>query len=139
VTLTWDLQDFTPSPKDVEGLAANQKLVFLGKVQDFGEPLSAAQAEKMGDVYGFLSSQNVELKAAYFHIALQSKVTSTYPLVAQLLGEVGRMKFVRPLFRSLNKVDRELALKTFEKNKDFYHPICRAMVEKDLGVAAEAK
>jgi len=25
-----------------------------------------------------------------------------------------------------------LAVKTFEKNRDFYHPICRAMVEKDL-------
>jgi leukotriene-A4 hydrolase len=51
-----------------------------------------------------------------------------------LLGKVGRMKFVRPLFRSLNKVDRSLALETFAKNKDFYHPICRGMVEKDLGV-----
>lgn len=41
---------------------------------------------------------------------------------------------MRPLFRGLNKVDRELALKTFEKNRDFYHPICRAMVAKDLGL-----
>ena len=35
-------------------------------------------------------------------------------------------------FKELNAVDRELAVKTFEKNRDFYHPICRAMVEKDL-------
>ena len=35
-------------------------------------------------------------------------------------------------YRRLNEVDRELAVRTFEKNKDFYHPICRAMVEKDL-------
>jgi leukotriene-A4 hydrolase len=45
------------------------------------------------------------------------------------------MKFVRPLFRALNDVDRKLAVKTFEKNRDFYHPICRGMVEKDLGLA----
>jgi leukotriene-A4 hydrolase len=32
----------------------------------------------------------------------------------------------------LNEADRDLAVKTFEKNKDFYHPICRQMVEKDL-------
>lgn len=44
------------------------------------------------------------------------------------------MKYVRPLFRALNKVDRSLALETFAKNKDFYHPICKGMVEKDLGV-----
>lgn len=128
-------QSFKPSPKDVEDLSANQKLVFLGKVQGFEEPLSAERAEKMGEVYDFLKSKNVEIKSAYFAIALRSKVTSTYSLVAEVLGEVGRMKFVRPLFRSLNKVDRELALKTYEKNRDFYHPICRAMVAKDLGVS----
>lgn len=132
-------KDFTPSAKDVTGLTANQKLVFLGTVQDFEEPLFAAQAAKMGETYEFLNSNNVELKSAYFAIALRSKVTTAYPLVAELLGQVGRMKFVRPLFRSLNKVDRELALATFAKNKEFYHPICRAMVEKDLGVAGEAK
>jgi len=42
------------------------------------------------------------------------------------------MKFVRPLFKQLNEANRALAMETFEKNKDFYHPICRAMVEKDL-------
>lgn len=41
---------------------------------------------------------------------------------------------MRPLFRGLNKADRGLALETFEKNREFYHPICRAMVAKDLGV-----
>ena len=35
-------------------------------------------------------------------------------------------------YRLLNEADRELALETFEKNKDYYHPICRDMVQKDL-------
>lgn len=35
-------------------------------------------------------------------------------------------------FKQLAEVDRDLAVETFEKNKDFYHPICRAMLEKDL-------
>lgn len=133
--LTCPNQTFTPASKDVEGWSANQKLVFLGSVQDFEQPLSAEHAQKMGDAYDLYETKNVELKAAYFAITLRSKVTATYQAVADLLGEVGRMKFVRPLFRSLNKVDRDLALKTFEKNKDFYHPICKAMVEKDLGLA----
>jgi leukotriene-A4 hydrolase len=36
------------------------------------------------------------------------------------------------MFRLLNEADRDLAVSTFEKNKEFYHPICRQMVEKDL-------
>lgn len=42
------------------------------------------------------------------------------------------MKFVRPLYRQLAMCDRKLAKETFEKNRDFYHPICRGLVEKDL-------
>lgn len=88
----------------------------------------------MGKVYALAGSQNVELKAAYYQIAMKAKDTSSYPGVAELLGNVGRMKFVRTLFRTLNKVDRDLAVQTFEKNRDFYHPICRQLVEKDLGL-----
>ncbi len=35
-------------------------------------------------------------------------------------------------YRLLNEANRALAVETFEKNKDFYHPICRNLVEKDL-------
>ena len=47
-------------------------------------------------------------------------------------GELLTCAWSRCRFRQLNEVDRELAVETFEKNKDFYHPICRGLVEKDL-------
>lgn len=132
----WKDPNFKPSPKDVAHLSANQKLVFLGQIQAFAEPLDAARAETLGEVYELMASKNVEVKSAYFEVSLKCQAAKTYPLVAELLGQVGRMKFVRPLFQALNKVDRELALQTFERNREFYHPICRAMVAKDLGVTA---
>ncbi|KAL2136393.1 hypothetical protein VTI74DRAFT_4037 [Chaetomium olivicolor] len=134
----WKAKDYSPSPSDTSSWTGNQVLVFLNAVQDFEEPLTVEQSQNLGKVYGLAESKNAELKSAYYHIAMKAKDTSSYPGVAALLSNVGRMKFVRPLFRSLNKVDRELALKTFEKNRDFYHPICRQLVEKDLGLA-EAK
>ncbi len=111
----------------------NQKLVFLEAVQQQGT-LGAERAQLLGRVYDLETSQNVELKAAYYIIALRAEDTAAYSGTAKLLGQVGRMKFVRPLYRELNRVDRPIALATFDKNKDFYHPICRGMVEKDLGI-----
>lgn len=35
-------------------------------------------------------------------------------------------------YRLLNEADRALAVQTFEENKEFYHPICKNLVEKDL-------
>lgn len=86
----------------------------------------------MGSVYSFASSQNVELVARFFGLGLKAKAESVYKPTAELLGKVGRMKFVRPLYRGLVEVDRALAVSTFEKNREFYHPICRGLVEKDL-------
>ncbi|KAL2758069.1 hypothetical protein ACRALDRAFT_1055092 [Sodiomyces alcalophilus JCM 7366] len=130
----WKNKDFEPSPKDVEDFTGNQKLVFLEALEKFEEPLTPEKSEVLGKVYGLASSKNAEIKSAYYKVALQVRDTSCYQGVAEHLGQVGRMKFVRPLFRALNKVDRDLALKTLEKNRDFYHPICKALVEKDLGV-----
>ncbi|KAK4148073.1 peptidase family M1-domain-containing protein [Dichotomopilus funicola] len=130
----WKSKEYSPSASDTASWTGNQVLVFLNAVQDFEEPLTVEQAQNMGRVYGLVDSKNVELKAAYYQIAMRAKDTSAYPGVATLLGNVGRMKFVRTLFRTLNKVDRDLAVKTFKENKNFYHPICRQLVEKDLGL-----
>lgn len=124
--------DFTPHASDIDGWVGNQTVVFLERVQKFSKPLRKEDVEAMGKAYGFAKSQNVEIVSRYFIIGLKAKDTAVYEPTAALLGKVGRMKFVRPMFRHLNTVDRDLAVKTFEKNKDFYHPICRAMVEKDL-------
>lgn len=86
----------------------------------------------MGSAYKLTETKNVELSQRYFCIGLKAGDKSVYHPAADLLGQVGRMKFVRPLYRDLMRVDRELAERTFEKNRDFYHPICRGMVEKDL-------
>lgn len=55
------------------------------------------------------------------------------------LGAVGRMKYLRPLYRALVKSGqsgRDAALAAFEANKDKYHPIARKMAAADLGVEA---
>jgi leukotriene-A4 hydrolase len=115
-------------------LTANQIVVFLERVQLFETPLTPAQSQAMGKAYSLGTSRNVELSSRYFGIGLTARDETVYHPTADLLGKVGRMKFVRPLYRKLEKADRKLALETFEKHKDFYHPICKAQVEKDLGV-----
>ncbi|RDA93652.1 hypothetical protein CP533_4865 [Ophiocordyceps camponoti-saundersi (nom. inval.)] len=129
----WGDDSFEPKAKDVEDLTANQKLVFLDNVQQ-AAPLSPERAQLLGKVYDFITTKNAELKTAYYLVALKARDPTCVYGVAELLGAVGRMKFVRPLFRELNKFKRQFALDTFARNKNFYHPICRGMVEKDLGI-----
>ena len=116
---------FAPKKSDIEGWTANQSNVFLERLQAFSESFTPEDVHVLGDAYGYTTTKNIEVTSRFYTIGLRAKAQETYQPTAELLGKIGRMKFVRPLFRLLEKVDRDLALKTFEKNRDFYHPICR--------------
>lgn len=131
-TLSNGEKGFQPSSKDVEGLSANQVIVFLERLLLFEQPISATCAADMGNLYGFRDTKNVEISSRYYQVAMKAGDRSILSSVVDLLGKVGRMKFVRPLYRGLIILDINLAVETFEKNKDFYHPICRKMVAKDV-------
>ncbi|KAF2774273.1 leukotriene A-4 hydrol [Teratosphaeria nubilosa] len=123
---------FTPKGSDIEHFTANQSVVFLEKLQTLSEPLKPDMIETMGKTYGFASSQNVELVSRFYVLGLQAGDEKIYQAAGELVGRVGRMKFVRPVFKELIKRDRKLAVKVFEEHKEFYHPICRGMIEKML-------
>ncbi|KAF1813311.1 leukotriene A-4 hydrolase [Eremomyces bilateralis CBS 781.70] len=123
---------FAPQPSDIAHFSANQTVVFLERLQTSTTPFRPADMELMGATYRLSESANVELVSRFYSLALKSRAEAFYAPAAELLGTVGRMKFVRPLYRALNGCDRQLAIATFERNRGFYHPICRGMVEKDL-------
>tara|TARA_R110002003_G_scaffold132_1_gene12374 strand:- start:1748 stop:3454 length:1707 start_codon:yes stop_codon:yes gene_type:complete len=124
--------DFKPHSSDIKGWVANQSVVFLEKIQGFAEKFTPEQIHLLGHAYGYTQTQNIEVLSRYLSAGLMAKAPETYQPSADLVGRIGRMKFVRPMYRLLEKADRDLAVRTFEKNRDFYHPICRQMVEKDL-------
>lgn len=127
-------QSYTPSLKDIESFSANQMIVFLQEIQKFSPKLNSERSHLLGSTYNISSSNNVEVKSAYYVIALDARDRAELPGVVELVGSVGRMKFVRPLYRKLNEVDRQLALDTFQKNRDFYPSTTRGQLEKDLGL-----
>ena len=52
----------------------------------------------------------------------------------KLATEQGRMKYTRPMYKELFKVDKNLAIETFSANRNKYHPICAKMVARDLSL-----
>lgn len=83
-----------------------------------------------GEFYKLDYSTNAEIKFRWLMICLLSGERKEE--AAAMASSVGRMKFTRPLYRALMKVDLDFAVKIFTENEDFYHPICRKMVKSDL-------
>lgn len=142
---------FQPSSTDVEGWIVGQQLVFLDQLIAGSDPIPQAYVEALGSTYGLRHSKNLEVLSRYLRVALRAGDRDSLQLTANVLGETGRMKFVRPLyvhitatfhlhfkekpedshtgrFEELIDLDKKYAMQTFNKYKDFYHPTCRRLI-----------
>ena len=88
---------FKPQDSDIQGLTANQIVVFLEQILAFEKPLSPEMSKLMGDIYGLVKTENIEVANLYFQIGLKAGDESVLGPTTNLLGQIGRMKFVRPL------------------------------------------
>jgi len=116
---------------DIEGFNASQIVVFLEKLHS-GPDVPPAVVKKLDEVYGFSQSNDGEILLRFYEVALEVEAGDFADKAAKWVQTVGRMKYIRPIYRALYRVAPELALKTFKEARDFYHPIARSVVEKDL-------
>ena len=89
-------------------------------------------------VYEFSKSGNAEIRFRFCMLGLKAQpgLEEVVPSALKLATEQGRMKFTRPLYRELFKTEfgKQKAVDTFNQHIDFYHPICKKMVSRDLGL-----
>lgn len=88
---------FKPEASDLRGLTANQIVVFLEQILLWERPLSPELSKLMGDVYGLSKSENIEVTNLFFQVGMKAGDESVIEPTTELLGRIGRMKFVRPL------------------------------------------
>lgn len=133
-------QHFQPS--DIASFSSNQSVVFLDTIASFDKLSNfkwndhphALQA--MSEIYSsYSASGNAEVLFRWYVVQVGGRNTTYYKLLGEWLGTVGRMKFVRPGYVLLNSVDHELAIEYFRRFEATYHPICQALVRKDLGLS----
>jgi leukotriene-A4 hydrolase len=127
-----------PLPKeDLSIWSSNQITCFLDALLLEETPLKIATLQAMSKEYGFAESRNSEILFRYCELAVKAGDESVLPVAIRFITTQGRMKFVRPLYRSLyhSSMGKKLAVDTFLKNKDFYHPICAKMIAVDLCVS----
>ncbi|KAE8676906.1 Leukotriene A-4 hydrolase-like protein [Hibiscus syriacus] len=88
--------------------------------------------------YRLADSKDYEVKVAFLQLAILSKCKKKiYGEVDKTLKEVGRMKYLRPLYTALVQGDgkeeeRSLAKRVFSEARECYHPIARGVVESIL-------
>jgi len=123
------------SKDDIKGWIPAQIFVLLDRLLLAKESkVDVRMLVKMDLVLEFSKTQNSEIRFRWQKLGLGANWEKILPQVQMFIGEQGRLKFTRPLYRMLYKsnVGRKLAETWFKGNDHKYHPICRKMVKKDL-------
>ena len=101
-------------------------------------PAPEATCRGLDERYRLTASTNFDVLVPWLTLALKSGYTAVMPRVEQVLAEVGRMKYLRPLYTALaaDPMTRDTAASVFARNAASYHPIARQMVEGVLRAQA---
>jgi leukotriene-A4 hydrolase len=105
------------------------------------DPLQGDLVDLLGSTYHFSTTGNAEIRFRFYQIALKGVETDESKAFAAEAAKwvvgtdgsdtvKGRMKFCRPTFRAIAKVDKALAKSTFDAHRSEFHPIAAKLIEK---------
>lgn len=93
-------------------------------------PVELIWCEELDARFHLTGSQNDEVLVAWLTLAAEAGYRPALDRVGEVLGRVGRMKFLKPLYAALCKREetQPLARQLFERHQAGYHPIARQVV-----------
>ena len=124
-----------PGPAVAIAWSADEWQVYLAGLQP---PVPAGLLAELDGRYHLTASANPEILRLWLTAALRSGYQPAVPAAVDLLGRVGRLKFLKPLYDALagNSDTRVLAQECFERYRSRYHPIAVTVIGARLGQAA---
>jgi aminopeptidase N len=118
--------EFSTEPR--RGWATQEWLHWLRAMPD---RLPVRRMAELDREWNFTNTGNSEIAAQWLLMAVRSGYQPAYERLERFLLEVGRRKFVKPLYAELAKTPEGLARarRIYEKARPGYHPITRATVD----------
>ncbi|KAK1572591.1 hypothetical protein Q3G72_034964 [Acer saccharum] len=103
-------------------------------LENLPKSVEASQVVALDARYRLAESKDYEVKVAFLQLAISCNCRDYYGEVEKTLKEVGRMKYLRPLYTALvqgtgKDEEKILAKRVFSEARDCYHPIARGVVE----------
>jgi leukotriene-A4 hydrolase len=121
-----------PLPEQTSTWNPDELLVFL---QRLPRELDTSSLAWMDQTFQLTQRGNYEILVEWLAIAAGSEYQPVLNRVQEVLLEVGRMKYLRPLYAALGRhaSTRALAKEIYAKGKAGYHSLSRRVVESTMG------
>ncbi|XP_062212837.1 leucine aminopeptidase [Phragmites australis] len=121
-----------PSEDEVADWSGQEWELYL---ENLPIDVEASQVTALDERYKLSESLDYEIKVGFLQLAIPTGCKCYFNEVEKCLKQVGRMKYLRPLYSSLAKCSGEekmLAQRIFSEAQEFYHPIARSVAESIL-------
>jgi len=99
---------------------------WLHFLRGLPEQLDSTRMRELDAAYHLTGSGNDEILDQWLLMAIRNRYEPAYPRLEEFLIEVGRSKFVKPLYEAM---DRKQAVAIYEKARPGYHPITQATID----------
>jgi hypothetical protein len=120
-----------PADLSTKNFTTNEWLRFLNTLP---ETISSEQMKALDDAFHFTSSGNSEILFAWFEHVIPSQYKPAYNSMENFLENVGRRKFVKPLYTALAKTTegKLMAKNIYAKARPNYHSVTANTIDEIL-------
>jgi leukotriene-A4 hydrolase len=132
VAQQWMNGSLTPLEIGAGSWTTQEWLRFLTRLP---EELGHHQMERLDDIYHLTQSENSEIVSQWFLMSVRNSYETAYDRMRRFLTSVGRIKFLKPLYREMAKTShgKEMAVSIYKKARATYHPIAVSCIDEVLG------
>jgi hypothetical protein len=116
-----------PSASDAKPWTVAEWQLYL---EAMPRPSTLDVCQALDAQYALTTSKNSEVLVSWLVLACESGYAAVLPRVEELLGEIGRMKYLKPIYQALVKRPEtsQLARDLFARFRASYHPIAQQIV-----------
>lgn len=120
-----------PESGEVEKWGPDEVLIYL---QGLPRELKLDECRWLDETFGLMGQGNYEILVEWLTIAASSGYEPAFDRIREVLSSVGRMKYIRPLYKALGRqpASRALAKDTFAAVKDSYHALTRRVAQEEM-------
>lgn len=128
----------TPAEKIAFVKWGAQEWIYFLRGMPEGMPI--AQLYALDKAFNFTNSANAEIAFAWYMLSIRANYRRAYPAMEQFLSNVGRRKYIEPLYGEMMKTKEGAAMaqRLYKKYRANYHPLAQESLDEEvLHVAAD--
>ena len=112
-------------------LSTNEALYLISHLPS---DITLKQMSDLDNTFKFTASGNSEIQAAWYTLAVRMKYLPAYSNIEMFLTNVGRRKFLMPLYKEMVKTPegKEWAKRIYSKARPNYHSVAYSSVDEIL-------